>query len=321
MSRLQLAAVVIVGLVLLAGCLDATVTTEVGADGDLDSMDVEMEIDPFVYSLLQDEAHEEGYESIEGMLEADAEADGLGDDVSASTEQLDDGNYLVTVSARNVDPAALDGVDVTLEDETIRYESTDVGGEGSFEDELEDPDPFDEQAASGSTVAIELLGTTATLEAADDEWDDDLEEWEEDGDDAFDDDVDEWEEDAFDDEWEDGDFEEEWDDEWEDEFDEEWEDEFDGLDPFGDVELQMEYVVVMPGEIQETNAHEISDDGTTATWTYEFDADADTFDEDETRYAESTIDEDDGIPGFGAGVAVLSVLAATLLAGLGFARD
>ena len=293
MRRLQLAAVVIVGMVLLAGCLDVTVTTEVGADGDLDSMDVEMEVDPVVYSLLQDEAHEEGYESIEEMLEADAEADGLGDDVSASTEQLDDGNYLVTVSAQNVDPAALDGVDVTLEDETIRYENTDLGGG----DALEDPEPFDDQSTSGAVVPVELLGT-ASADATDDEW-----------------------EDGFDDEWED-----EWDDdvdEWDDEFDDGWEDdEFGGLDPFGDVELSIEYVVVMPGEIQETNAHETSDDGTTATWVYEFDADADAFDdEDETMYAESTIDGDDGVPGFGAGIAVLSVLAATLLFGLRFARN
>lgn len=292
MRRLQLAAVVIVGMVLLAGCLDVTVTTEVGADGDLDSMDVEMEVDPVVYSLLQDEAHEAGYESIEEMLEADAEADGLGDDVSASTEQLDDGNYLVTVSAQNVDPAALDSVDVTLEDETIRYESTDLGGDGALEDELEDPEPFDDQSTSGAAVPIELLGT-ASADVTDDEWEDE-----------FDDDV------------------EEWDDDFEDEWDDDFDDEFGGLDPFADVELSIEYVVVMPGEIQETNAHETSDDGTTATWVYEFDADADAFDdEDETMYAESTIDGDDGVPGFGAGIAVLSVLAATLLSGLRFARN
>ncbi|WP_117364897.1 PGF-CTERM sorting domain-containing protein [Natrarchaeobaculum sulfurireducens] len=42
---------------------------------------------------------------------------------------------------------------------------------------------------------------------------------------------------------------------------------------------------------------------------------------DETMYAENTTNGDDGTPGFGVGIAVLSMLAATLLSGLRFARN
>ncbi|MDJ1430621.1 hypothetical protein [Halostagnicola sp. A-GB9-2] len=196
-----------------------TATVEVSPDGDLETMAVEMEMDEIIYNELEAEAQEEGYDSVEAMLEDDMLDDAddeYYDDVSSSTKELDDGDYLVTVSADNVDPDGSDDIDVTVEDDMIEFEDSgimdDTGG-----DEGDEMDEFDSQ-------------------------------------------------------------------------------------------ITVEYELIMPGEIQDHNADEISDDGTTATW------DLVNSNEDSV-YAESEID-DDGMPGFGVSAGLLALLVAVASLGL-----
>ncbi|GAB7017905.1 hypothetical protein [Halostagnicola bangensis] len=196
-----------------------TATVEVSPDGDLETMAVEMEMDEILYNEFEAEAQEEGYDSVEAMLEDDMlddTDDEYYDDVSSSTKELDDGDYLVTVSADNVDPGGSDDIDVTVEDDMIEFEDSgvmdDTGGEEGGE-----MDEFDSQ-------------------------------------------------------------------------------------------ITVEYELIMPGEIQDHNADQLSDDGTTATWDL-------VNSNEESVYAESEID-DDGMPGFGVSAGLLALLVAVASLGL-----
>lgn len=219
--------VTVVAVVLAAGCANTTVTTEVGADGGVETMSIETEVQPIVYGFMEQSAQEEGYESVEEWLRDDA-VDGGENDVQfddVSVTETDDGNYRISMSASDVAPADLAGVSVTVTEDTVRYELSDVGEFGG---------------------ADEFGGT---------------------------------------------------------------DDGFDVNSSFGE-EFTIDFVLVMPGQISDSNADEISDDGTTATWTIDGSQQSE-----ESFYAESDTSGADGLPGFGPGVAVVAL--ALSAAGLG----
>ncbi|WP_290817969.1 hypothetical protein [Halovivax sp.] len=236
MSRLDVAVLSVIALLALAGCLDVTMTTTVGSDGEIEEMEVEMEMDEMLFSMMEQEAEEDGYDSFEESLESDFAEDIDADEYGSieTSVDRDDGTATITILVTDVDPDGVDELDVTVEDDTVRYVDHDL--DDAAEDE------FDDDATDDG--------------AADDEFGDEF-------DDAF------------------GDFED---------------------------QISMTYVVEMPGEITDHNAHELSDDGTVATWDLMAD------DVPESAEVESEID-DDGLPGFGAGAAVVALLA--MVAGLG----
>lgn len=234
MKRTHIALLAVVGLLALAGCLDMTVTTTVGEDGDIEEMNVEMQMDGMLYQMFEDEAQQDGYDSVEEMFEADMTEDITDDEayfdsVEVSVDETDDGDFVLSMSMYGVDPAGIDEIDITVDEEsnTITYVDSDL------EDTVEDDDS----------------------DASDPGMDDDF-----------------------------GEFED---------------------------QISMTYVVEMPGEITDHNAHEISDDGTVATWDLMAD------DVPSEAMVESDIDDssgggltgDDGIPGFGVAPALVAILA------------
>lgn len=217
MNRKSIAALVVLGLVLVSGCLHMTATVEVSPDGDLETMGIEMEMNELLYDELESDAQADGYDSVAAMVEDEM----LGDtdeehyeEVSSSVDELDNGDYRVSVSAHKVDPAGSDDINVTVNDDTIEFED------------------------SGIIDDTEDEGNPAEYES----------------------------------------------------------------------EITLEYELIMPGEIQDHNADEISEDGTTATWDL-LNAD------EETVYAESTI-EDDGMPGFGISAGLFAALVVMGVLGL-----
>lgn len=207
----------VLGLVLVSGCLHMTATVEVSPDGDLETMGVEMEMNELLYDELESNAQADGYDSVAAMVEDEM----LGDtdeehyeEVSSSVDELDNGDYRVSVSAHNVDPAGSDDINVTVNDDTIEFEDS-----GIIDDTEDEGDPAEYES-----------------------------------------------------------------------------------------EITVEYELIMPGEIQDHNADEISEDGTTATWDL-LNAD------EETVYAESTI-EDDGMPGFGISAGLFAALVVIGVLGL-----
>lgn len=205
----------------------------------------------------------------------------------------------VTMTVEVSEDGDVDAMEMEMEMDAMLFEqfeteATEEGHESVAEmfeaDMLED---VDEEHVGDVTTEIEELDDgdqrlTMQLTDVDPAGLDDVDITVEDGTIVYED-ADAIEEDEFDDGDDagmDGDF---------DEFEEQFED-----------QISMEYVLVMPGEITDHNADEISEDGTTATWDL-MDTEA------ETVYAESEI-EDDGIPGFGVAAALGALL---LVAGLG----
>lgn len=265
--RRTLAALAVVLMLLAAGCMDVTVTTEITETGEIDRMELEMETLTAMYMLLEQEAEEEGYDSVEAMLRADFLEDfdeGAVGSVEVEIEDLgEDDGHLFVIVAEDIDPAGMAGVTITVDGDTVRYEAED-----GF-----DSDPF-----------------------FDDDWD------------TWGDDWDDWEDDDWDPYAEAEDLEVDLLSDigaGEDLF----ADEMEILEYALDELISIEYVVSMPGEIDDHNADELRDGGTTAVWTADFTA---LEDEPETFYAEATVDPDP-LPGFGA-VAALAALLVSLAA-------
>ncbi|MFP4590882.1 MAG: hypothetical protein ACLFMX_02715 [Halobacteriales archaeon] len=213
----------LLGLALLAGCLDVTHEVTVRDDGTVEEYRLEMVMDEYVYNLL--EAETEPGQSLEESIVNDTPEelpDDVGD-VTADVDELDNGDYRLSIGISDFDPAETENITVEVEEDTIYYEDLSVEG-GEF-DQNETDDEFD-------------LGE---------------------------------------------------------------------FDPSSQVSY--EYILTMPGEIQDSNADEV--DGDTATW------DVMELESDETVWAESAVpDDSSAIPGLGVAAAVLAIG----LAALGVAR-
>ncbi|MFW6448276.1 MAG: hypothetical protein ACOC0X_01915 [Halobacteriota archaeon] len=223
LERRTAALLALLGMALLAGCLDVTHEVTVEDDGTIEEYRFDMVMDEYLYNLLEEEETEPGQSLEESILEDTPEElpQGVGD-VSADVTQLDDGDYRLSMEISEFDPAEADNITVDVDDDTIYFEDLNVEG-GEF-NETED-DEFD-------------LGE---------------------------------------------------------------------VDP--STQISYEYILHMPGEIQDSNAHEV--DGNTATW------DVMEMEEGETVWAEGTVPDDSSpLPGLGVTAAVV----AFLLAGLGAVR-
>lgn len=134
--RWRVALIGVVTLVLLGGCLSMSVEIEVGNDGQIDSMDMEMTMDEFLYNTLESNAQEEGYDSVEESLTADIEEEAW-DSVESDVTETDDG-ATITISATGGNPDELEGFDVTVEEDSIEivivdgFNQSDGTGDGDF---------------------------------------------------------------------------------------------------------------------------------------------------------------------------------------------
>lgn len=262
-SNRRAAAVLVVGaLLVLAGCMDATITTEVTEDGEIAEMEIEMETLSAFHTALEQDADEEGYDSVEAMLEDDFLEDfdeGAVGSVDVEIEDLGDDGHLFVITATDVDPDGMDDVNVTIEDDTVRFEYTETAGDDPLfgEDDfwdlgLDEDDEFLTALEEDEQLAVELLAEH---------------------------DV------------EDEDF---------------WGEDMEIIEEAIDELLDFEYVVEMPGEIEETNADEV--DGSTATWTYDF---MEIDGQDDTFYVESGTDGNySPMPGLGVAAGIVGLVAA-----------
>lgn len=262
-SNRRVVAVLAVGaLLVLAGCMDATITTEVTEDGEIAEVEIEMETLSAFHTALEQDADDEGYDSVEAMLEDDFMEDfdeGAVGSVDVEIEDLGDDGHLFVITATDVDPDGMDDVNVTIEDDTVRYEYTETAGDDPFfgEDDfwdlgLDEDDELLTALDEDEQLAVELLAEHDV--EAEDFWGEDMEIIEE------------------------------------------------AIDEL----LDFEYVVEMPGEIEETNADEV--DGSTATWTYDF---TEIDGQDDTFYVESGTDGNySPMPGLGVAAGIVGLVAA-----------
>jgi len=120
---------VVVLLALLAGCLGVTVEVTVDEDGLLD-LDMEMEMDPLIYTAFEEEAHDDGYESVAEAIASDLEDEGWNIDEFGS-EEGDDGDMVIWVTGSETDPASIETITVEMTEDEVTFEESDA-----FEDEM-----------------------------------------------------------------------------------------------------------------------------------------------------------------------------------------
>lgn len=136
--RKLLAVSIAVVLVVLAGCLSVSVETTVSEDGTIEEMNAEMEMDGFVFGMLEEEGE------FEEDIREDFDDDAWGS-FEYSEEQTDDGDMLISFTASDGDPDQIDELDVTIDEETDEITFVDTDGFGAIDDDaLEDDDADDE---------------------------------------------------------------------------------------------------------------------------------------------------------------------------------
>ncbi|MCU4925219.1 hypothetical protein OB905_04355 [Halobacteria archaeon AArc-dxtr1] len=159
MRHSDAALLVVVGMVLLAGCAEMTTTTEVAADGEIEELTVQAEVEKDAYESFEAEVEESGHDSVESFLE-DEVTEGIGDSalgsVTTATEPVENDRYLLTVTVTHVNPDALGDVTVTVEDGTMYYESTDVFNRNFAGNTYEFDDAFDDD--NGFGINDDLFG-------------------------------------------------------------------------------------------------------------------------------------------------------------------
>lgn len=120
MNRHHLAVGGLVTLIILAGCLTASVTVSVTADGDIDEFEAELTMEDFVYDLLDENAGDAGFESVEDRFRDDVNADTAWDDFEY--EETHEGDTVtITMTATGGDAAALDDIDIHVDENEVTF--------------------------------------------------------------------------------------------------------------------------------------------------------------------------------------------------------
>lgn len=134
-------------LVVLAGCLSMSVEMTVDSDGQIEEAELELEFeDEFVFNAFQDEASEEGFDTVGEWIAADMEDDGDWGSVEAET---DEDEQTVRITASDGDPDTMDDINVTVDEEADEVTFVDRDG-------LEQEEGFD-NGGFGDADEIELV--------------------------------------------------------------------------------------------------------------------------------------------------------------------
>lgn len=130
-------------------------TTTVTGDGEIDAVAMNWETDAATYESLRAAADEGGYETVgawfaeERMLPAENGFEAYRD---AADTELEDG-YRIEVTFTEFDRSELDGLELTVEDGTVSYESTSV------------TDPAEDATFDEVTYVLEMPGEIADSNA------------------------------------------------------------------------------------------------------------------------------------------------------------
>ncbi len=137
--RKTYAVLAVVLLIFLAGCV--TVTVEFTVDGDgMVELDAEMEFDEMVVQFMEMELDEDEYDSVGEMMIADMQADleddtGDFDNIEYDYEELEDGGLLLLITSDPTDPATLDDISVTIDEDEATAEFISHDGIDDFEED------------------------------------------------------------------------------------------------------------------------------------------------------------------------------------------
>ncbi|GCF14636.1 PGF-CTERM sorting domain-containing protein [Haloarcula mannanilytica] len=107
-------------LVVLSGCVTATVDSTVAADGTVSEYDLTLEMSPSVYDGFQSQAQQEGYDSIEGYLLADVNTSRM--ENHTYDQNLEGENVTLSLTFTNWTPGPESDVSTNVSDGNVTYE-------------------------------------------------------------------------------------------------------------------------------------------------------------------------------------------------------
>ena len=127
-TRVLLVAGMLVSLVALAGCV-VTIETTVTSDGEISETQLTAEFDTEAnFSLAQSTAQSEGYDNIAEWLASDINTTDEGGVWGAVETDVDEDNLVAEVTASDGTAEGLDGVEITVDEETDQVSYTDTSG-------------------------------------------------------------------------------------------------------------------------------------------------------------------------------------------------
>ena len=135
-------AIGLAALVVLSGCVTATVDSTVAADGTVSEYDLTLEMSPSVYDGLQNQAQQEGYDSVEGYLLADVNTSRMAN--QTYEQELEGENVTLSMTFTDWNPGPESDVSVNASGGNVTYEDR------TFVTANEDTD-----VAFGDGVAVE----------------------------------------------------------------------------------------------------------------------------------------------------------------------
>lgn len=116
------AALGLVGLLLLAGCAQIAVHSTVQSADVIEEYRMEITTSRTVYGILEDRAEQEGYDSVRDALLRDLDLEEVGAEDVSYDESFDGDEVTMTLTMTGVDPDEFDSVSLTETDDTIVYE-------------------------------------------------------------------------------------------------------------------------------------------------------------------------------------------------------
>ena len=131
-------------LIVLAGCLTATVEITVDRDGSID-LEQEMIYGPELAEMVKDSPDYEGPEAIAAEMAANLENSGWVN-VASEGEELEDGSLRFVITSSDNDPANIAEITVTIEQDQITFI---LKEDPLFDDDA--PDDFTQMSAQHST--------------------------------------------------------------------------------------------------------------------------------------------------------------------------
>jgi hypothetical protein len=170
-SKIVVAFVVIL---LLAGCLDMTMTATVDEEGEIDRIRLELEMDETTYAMALEEAGEDCFDSVSEAFAREIQEEEPGiDGATEHEDRFEDDVVIVEVTFEDVTVEEISGVATELTDEeTVVFtdatldEIAEEGEEGEFVYRIEMPGEIvktnADEVEEGNTVAVWYPDETAT---------------------------------------------------------------------------------------------------------------------------------------------------------------
>ncbi|WP_396610576.1 PGF-CTERM sorting domain-containing protein [Haloferax sp. S1W] len=168
-------------LLVLAGCAQVTVHSEVKATGEVAELTYQINMSRTTYGYLEESAEAEGYDSVKESMLADFN-ESEREDIEV-TEEFNGDQVTLTMTREDFVPDGNSSINVTTADGKLTYEDTTFVNETAAS--IDDSDDFSDSLSGGFTVDYYLTMPGEITNSNADTVDGNTAEWHESGSEAF----------------------------------------------------------------------------------------------------------------------------------------